>query len=144
MVLTKPWLVLQRRLAGGLELGVLRQQHRQVLLRHRHDAALVAVDHGDGRAPVALAGDEPVAQLVAHGALAPALLLQVLGDGLFCPRTLGGAVEAAGVDHLARLDDRPRSSVLPVPAGRGDDHLDGQVVFLGEGEVALVVGRHAP
>ena len=63
--------VFQRRFAGGFELGVLRQQHRQVFLRHRHDAAFRAVDHGDGRAPVALAGDQPVAQLVADRALCP-------------------------------------------------------------------------
>ncbi len=57
-------------LAAG-ELDVVGQLDRQLGLRHRHDAAGVAVDDRDRRAPVALARDQPVAQAV--GDLAAAL-----------------------------------------------------------------------
>ena len=37
------------------ELGDLRQFNGQLVVRHRHNAVLLAVDHRDRRAPVALA-----------------------------------------------------------------------------------------
>ena len=43
---------------------------------------------------------------------------------------------------LALLDVR-LSQWAAVPVGRGYDHADGQVVFLGEYEIALVVGGDA-
>ena len=49
-------------LTGKDDVG--RQQYGQVLFLFGDPAASLAVDHGDGRAPVALAGDQPVAQLV--------------------------------------------------------------------------------
>ena len=63
------------RVAGHLERHVLGQHHRQLLARHRHDAANAAVDDRDRRAPITLAADAPVAQPVDGGALAPALAL---------------------------------------------------------------------
>ena len=64
------------------------QPHRQILVRHGHDAALRAMDHRDRAAPIALARDAPIAQaegglLLAHVPLAEPLcdfLLRVL-DG---------------------------------------------------------------
>ena len=50
------------RIAGDIKGDVVRQADRKVLLRHRYDAAGFAVDHRDRAAPVALAGDAPVAQ----------------------------------------------------------------------------------
>jgi hypothetical protein len=44
-----------QRIAGLLEGDVVRQQDRQVLVRHRHDAAALAMDDRDRAAPVALA-----------------------------------------------------------------------------------------
>ena len=89
---------LQGRLAGRPELGVLRQKHRQFLLRHGNHAAAVAVEHGNGRAPVALAGDEPVPQPVGDRATTPAVGLDVVGDALLAFGH-GQAIEGAGV-HL--------------------------------------------
>src|SRR3989304_3697542 len=57
----EPFVAGQRRLAGRLELRVLRQKHGELVLRNGDGAALLAVDDRDGRAPVALAGDQPVA-----------------------------------------------------------------------------------
>ena len=55
----------------GLKSRILRQEDRQLLLRHRHRAAVVAVDDRDRRAPVALARDEPVAQPVVARSASP-------------------------------------------------------------------------
>ena len=52
--------------ARGPEVLHLWQQHRQILVRHGNRAAGVAVNDRDRRAPVALAGDEPVPHPVAH------------------------------------------------------------------------------
>src|SRR5437773_12559804 len=40
--------------------------HRQILLGHRYDPALLAVDDGNRRSPVALPRDAPVVQPVLH------------------------------------------------------------------------------
>jgi hypothetical protein len=49
----------------GTELDILGQLHRQMILaRHGHNAADLAVDEGDRRAPVALARNAPVAQAI--------------------------------------------------------------------------------
>ena len=50
----------ERRTALLRDGDVLGQQHRQLVVRHRHDAAALAVEHGDRRAPVALAAYAPV------------------------------------------------------------------------------------
>jgi hypothetical protein len=68
------------RIARLFELDVLRQLDRQVLLGHRHQAALFAMDGRDRRAPIALARYQPVAQAVLNGALADTHLLQALDD----------------------------------------------------------------
>ena len=57
--------VRQRRLAVAVGAVVLdgRQAHGQLIARDRDHPALVAVDNGDGRAPVPLARDQPVVQV---------------------------------------------------------------------------------
>ena len=113
----------QRGLAGtgGLVALHLRQAQGQLVLGNRHAAALGAVDDRDRLAPVALAGEYPVAQLVVHRLVAKALLLDHVGGFLFQYRGL---------------------HAVPV-AGIGDDLHDGQAELLGELEVAVVVGGHA-
>ena len=139
------------------KVDILGQAYRQVLFRHRHQAALVAVDHRDGVAPITLAGDQPVAQTELHLALAAARGLQVGDDSLLALGVL--AARKAGV--LAGLHQSALGlhGALPVDAGdhaalfvlelleqrvvvAQDDGDDGQVVFLGELEVALVAARH--
>ena len=78
--------------AGRPELGVVGQQNGQVLIGDGDRAALVAVDDRDGRAPHALAADQPVAQAVVDGVLAAAGLLQPGGDGA------GGSVHGRAVE----------------------------------------------
>ena len=50
------------RIARFVEGDVIGQLHRQVFHRHRHDAALLAMDDRDRAAPIALPRDAPVAQ----------------------------------------------------------------------------------
>ena len=66
--------------AGGRVAFHLGQEERQILFVQGHDAALFAVDDGDGFAPVALAAEEPIAELVVDRLLADAALLQPGGD----------------------------------------------------------------
>ncbi len=124
------------------------------------------MQHGDGRAPVALTRDQPVAQAVGLGRAADPVRLELLdhaGDRV----ALAQAVQRARVDHAAvagqrdarfdgievvdvaeRIDrhavgiqldhgDRPGDGGVRV-----DDHPDGQVEGAREVEVALVVRRH--
>ena len=52
----------QRRAALLRNLDLLRQQHRQLLVRHRNQPVLLAVNHGNRRAPVALPAHAPILQ----------------------------------------------------------------------------------
>ena len=116
-------MVAERRLACRLELGIVRQHDGEVVVGHGLSAAGVAVDDGDGGAPVPLAADEPVAHPVTDGPFAPALLLNVVGDGLIA---LGvrHAVEPAGVDLRAALLEPRLPERGSVPVRRSDDDAD--------------------
>jgi hypothetical protein len=135
---------LLQRIAGAVGHAVFGQHHRQLVVGHRHRAAAVAVDDGDRAAPVALARDAPVAQAPLHLLFTDALGCQVGGDGVH-----GGVIAEAVV--FARIDADAVLAAVPLLPGvqavglvaHGDDLFDGQVVLLGEGEVALVMGRHA-
>ena len=137
--------VLVQRVARAVGYAVLRQHHRQVLLRHRHRAVFVTVDDGNGCAPVALATHTPVAQAEGGLLLAQTLGGQQLGD-LVHGGLLGQAIEHAGVDaHAALL-----VGVAVGPDFVGErltvhrNHLlDRQLVLERKREVALVVRRHA-
>ena len=99
------------------------------------------MDHRDGGAPVALAGDQPVPDAVGDRALARAALLDVVGDGLHA-LLAGDAVELAGVDLRARAQVGLLQR-LAVPVRRRDDDPNRQAVLRGEREVPLVVGGDA-
>ncbi len=74
------------------------QQHRQLLFRHRNRATGGTVDDGDGRAPIALAGDQPVTEAVGDVRPPQAAGGQVGGHLLGC----GGrrqAIIGTGVDQ---------------------------------------------
>ena len=118
----------------------LRQNERQLLLGNGHPAARRAVDQRNGLAPIALAGEHPVTQLVVDLLMAPALLDGIplhRGDSLLD----GHAVEEAGVDHDARIV-LEREGLLGDVAAL-DDLDDGDMERGGEVPVALVVARNA-
>ena len=132
----------QRALAviGGLIAVHLRQHERKLILRDRHPAALRAVDQRDRLAPVTLAAEDPVTQLVVDLLLADPLLHDVFlhgGDGLFD----GHAVEEAGVDHDGAVVLGDKGLLCHVAAG--DDLDDRQAELRGKLPVALVVARNA-
>ncbi|MNM85287.1 hypothetical protein D3C81_973990 [compost metagenome] len=139
------------RRTGTVELHVLRQDHRQLVFRHRHRTALVAVDHRNRAAPVALAAHAPVAQAVIDATLALALALETLGQ------CLEGALEIQAIE-LGRIDQLGFARLVAVPilpTGRvvatlvvilrrlqRDDLQLRQVVLGGEFEITLVVARN--
>ena len=72
--------LLERIAALARERRVLRQDDGQVLLRHRYPAVLLAMDHRNRRAPVALARDEPVAEPIPHARPADPASSRVRGN----------------------------------------------------------------
>ena len=122
-------------LAGHLQ--VVREADRQLLARHRHRAAGLAVDERDRGAPGALAGDREVARPVAAGRRAASSwtwsslqggrrrLLEALGDRLV------GVVAAGDAEHRGR-------PVAGVHQGRDDDRQQRR----GAGDARLRSGLH--
>ncbi len=139
-----PGRVTGQRIAGAGQLDILRQGHRQLGARHRHDAAALAVDDRDRAAPVALARHAPVAQTVGH----PALAVALAGQPVDHPALGAGhvqAVEEAGIEQPAVADiglvgDRELGGI-----GVRRQHHRGHrpAIFAGEVEIALVMGRAA-
>ena len=131
----------QGRFAGGAELGVRRQQHGQFRFGRRLHAAVVAVHHRNRGSPVALPGNQPVAQPVGYGAPSPAAAFHIVGDGGYA-FGVGHPVVGAAVGHKAGADiGRRRGAAVPLD---GRNHrADGQAVFAGEVKIPRIVGRHA-
>jgi hypothetical protein len=134
----------QRR-AGAGDLDVFRQHDGQLLVRYRHVATGRAVDDRDRAAPVALAGNAPVAQAELHFFVAEALGGNVGGNGVdrgFVIQTIVFAGIDADATLLVAIPIRPgvKREVSPATAMTC---LMLRLVFLGEGKVALVVRRHA-
>ncbi|MCY1497244.1 hypothetical protein D9M68_312040 [compost metagenome] len=137
----------RQRRTGAVRHHVFRQDHRQLVGRHRHVAAGVAVDDRDRAAPVALAADAPVAQAELGARLAEALGFEIGADSVE-GSLVAEAVVLAGVDG----DDGLVLDAVPLfPGGRleivvdadlGDHLLDRQGVLVGEFEVAFVMGRN--
>ncbi|KAF1858399.1 hypothetical protein Lal_00014910 [Lupinus albus] len=138
-------LVFLQRVAGAVRDAVFRQHDRQVLLGNRHGAALLAVDHRDRRAPVALARDAPVAQAERDLLVAQAQVREVARDGVDGRRVIQAVVLARVDDDAAFLVAVPLLPAIQRERLAFDSHhlLDRQVVFFREAEVALVVRRHA-
>ncbi len=132
------------RIAGMVEIDVLRQQHRQVRVGHGDYAAVAAMDHRHRAAPIALARHAPVAQAVDGRGLAVAVAFQPFGR-----RRLGvldvHAVQEFGIvdrarPHIGFVADSVRRRVFVRRQHHGDHR---QVVLAGEIQVALVVGGAA-
>ena len=105
------------------------------------------MDHRDGRAPVALAADQPIAQPVVDRAFALAALLQPCDrrlDALALALAGRHAIQRAGVDHHALV--RPGLGQLIgadiLARAAAPPGLIGRPNCLRELEVALVVRRH--
>ena len=138
--------MLVQRVAAAVGNAVLGQDNGKVLFRHRYRAVLIAVDDGDGRAPVALAADTPVAQAPGGLLLAQALGGQVAGHGVHRGFVGQPVVGAGGHDagaRLVRIPLVPARGVVRALALHGNHLPDRDAVLQCEGEVAFVVRRHA-
>jgi len=62
-----------------VSLAFLRKDDGKIRIRHRDDSIFVAVDHGNGRAPVTLARDAPISEAKRGFTLAKTLGLRVRG-----------------------------------------------------------------
>ena len=130
--------------AAALVIDRLRQQDGQVLVAHRDDAVRRAVDDREGRAPVALPADQPVAQSIGDLGLRGPRCGQPGDDGR---SALVGehAVEVATVDQaLVRGmgDIGARHRVVGPGSRSGNDPADRQPEALREGVVTVVMGGH--
>ena len=97
---------LGERVAGAVGNQVFRQHDREILLGDGHGAAARAVDHRDRGAPVALAGDAPVAQTELDLFVAEARAL----------RSVAMASKASWIprpSNLPELTRRPSSVLSP-------------------------------
>src|SRR3974390_2914262 len=54
----------ERRSTGQRDLDIFGQDHRQIVFRYGDNAVLLAIEHWDRSAPVALARDSPVLQAI--------------------------------------------------------------------------------
>ena len=120
---------------ASAQVQVLGQRHRQLILGHGHDAAVLAVDGRDGVAPIALAADEPVAQTELDLATTTAHGLEVGHD-----RSLAlGVLAAAHAGVLAGLDERALGSVGAIPVdGLGMEGIDGLAAGLDGSAIVIV------
>ena len=71
--------VFVKRITRPIGNAIKRQNHRQIFFRHGHRAVFIAMNDGDGCAPVALTADTPVTQTPSGFLLAQAFGNQVGG-----------------------------------------------------------------
>ncbi len=134
----------------ALEQHIFRQHHRQQFRRHRHRLAIVAIDHRNRAAPVALARHAPVAQAEIHLALALALRLQPGRQGIERCLVVQAIQQRPGIHADALLGvgaDAEIDRLFPCPLPRAPwprfNHLPNRQPVLGRKfPVALVVTRH--
>ncbi len=140
----QPGRVAVERVAGGAEFHVFRQHHRQIVGRHRNHAAILAMDDGDGAAPIALARYPPIAEPEVDR-LAPLARFHQPLNGR--PFGVGDAhpVHETGVDHgaVAYIGFGPDGEAGRVLPRRTHHRHHRKRVLAREVEVALVVGGAA-
>ena len=133
-----------QRTAAAIGNVMLGQYHRQVFFRHRYYTAIVAVNHRNRRAPVALARDAPVAKAEGGFLLAEAFGGEIGGDGIHARCELQAVVLATADRYAVSLHGVP---ILPgtcaVRVGTERNNLlDRQLIFFGESKIPLVMRWH--
>ena len=123
---------------GGLVVFHVGQEYGQVALRHGHGTAVRAVHHGDRLAPVALAAEHPVTQLVVDLALAQALFHQPVDDLLLGVGHAQAVEEIAVAQHA--VHDIGVGFLGDIAAGNHLHHGDAKLG--GKLPVAGVMRRH--
>ena len=130
-------------LAGDRD--VARENNGELGFRHRHHAALTAIDHWNRSPPVALAGDTPITNPVRNGRFAKTGIFRMCRhrrDG-FLGRKSGelARVYDGPVIREGRFEGVVVGSVLS-DWRRLDHRTDRQPVLLRESEVAFIMRRH--
>ena len=127
----------ERTAAGGFEIHIGGEFHRQLVVGDGHRPAVFSVEDGDGASPVALAADQPVPQAVLDFPPPVVVVLQPVHH-----RPLGVfyvfAVQETGVDGGALPQVGPAREV----GGGLDGAQDGQAVPFGELPVPFVFPGH--
>ena len=116
----------------------VRQAQREIFLWDRHISAFFAVDERDRLAPVSLAGEYPVAQLIIYFRAGDALFFQI-GNNFLFGFLHSQAVEDPGIDHDACLAVG-EGFLLHIAAL--DDFDDRQAELFREIPVARIVARN--
>ena len=126
---------------AGFKVGDLGQAQRQLAFGQGLPAALVAVNHRDRFAPVALAAEHPVPQLEVDLLVAGAVFFQP-GVHFFLGVLDRKAVEEAGIDQRAGGDVGESGRVQVRGFLALDNFHNGQAEFFSKFPVAAVVGGH--
>ena len=128
--------------AGDLDVGPAAAP--EAVFRHRHDAARRAVNHRNGRAPIALARDAPILDAVGDGRFAEAVPLR-RGRS-----SVGALLRSPGRTKRPEFSTTPSSTNACVIARfhgergihRTNHRADRNAVLPAEFEIALVVRGH--
>ncbi len=117
------------------------QLDRQISLRHGHRTATLAMNDGDGGAPVALARHAPIVQPVVCLRFACPVVLETGYDGRLAIRNTH-AVEPSRVHQHTVTGKSPGEWTIGVFSFISNHTHDRQFERGGELEIALVVARH--
>ena len=133
----------QRRLTctSWLVAVYLRQRQRKLILRNRHVSALRTVDNRNRLAPVSLAGEYPVAQLVVDSLAANTHFFNHLRSFLLQDRRLH-SVPLAGIDHGSACLCVGLCHVLNLFSVLGDNLDNRNAELGGKLKVAVIVSRN--
>jgi hypothetical protein len=123
------------------DLDLLGEQHRQLIVRHLHQAVLFAVNHGDRSAPVTLAAYAPVLDAEGYGGLSKFSCCGNLLKFSLCIDATHPVVLARVHQHAVFRDKRELRSVFVF---NGLNHLCNRQAVLGSKlEVPLIVRWNA-
>ena len=131
----------QRRRSTSREFDVFRQFYRQLFFRYELFATFFAVYDRNRGTPVALTGNQPVAEAEVYRRMAIVVIDEPFRNG-FLPFFDGQAVEFTGIDEIAFACIGFGDVIVFVVdfAFRIlDDIFDGNIVFLAEFKVTLIV-----
>ena len=131
----------QQWIAAAVGYQIIRQLHRQLIVRYRHRPAGIAVNDRYGTAPIALPRDAPIAQSIRRAQVAELQRLQHHAHFVF--RFFSrAAVEIVGIETDAVIDERFFQRQCQLAIFGFDYRFDRQAILGRKFEVAFVVSRH--
>ncbi len=130
----------ERRFAVGREIDAVRKLHGQILFGHGHCAAMLAVYHRNGRAPISLTRHRPIAHAIVYLFSAVSGLFEFFEHGNLAFRARH-AGKFAAVGHNAVLGER--QTIVCFGGCAFYNALDLEFVLERKGVVARVVRRNA-